>query len=107
LYSSEEMFCVFRLRPGALVPTYDSFLRLVHPDDKSRPEGVTRVLYGGRNVGFDRRVVRPDGAARYVHAWYEVPYGEAQRPDRLATIHEVTDRKALEKQLEHRAFHAP
>lgn len=106
-YWSEEMYRIFGLALGEFVPTYKTFLRFVHPDDKALVRKTVReVLYTGKGPSIDYRVVRPDGEVRSIHTQYEVFRDEAERPVGLVgTVHDITERKALEERLERQAFH--
>jgi len=55
---------------------------------------------------FEHRIVRPSGEVRWVHRQGEVVRGEGGEPLRMiGTVHDITERKALEEQLEHQAFY--
>src|SRR3954452_11607307 len=85
----------------------EAFLARIHPDDH---EAVTASLAATRDGGVpfavDFRVVLDDGEVRWVH-------GRAKRSNdaggELAslsgTIQEITERKRLENELAHQAFH--
>ena len=106
-YWSEEMYRIFGLARCEVVPTYKTLLRSVHPEDRALVRMTVReALRIGRHPSFDCRVIRPDGEVRSVHVRYEVLHDEAERAVRLeGTVHDITGRKALEKRLEHQAFH--
>ena len=106
-YWSDEMYRILGLSPREFVPKYKTFLRFVHPDDKVLVRRTVReVLYAGRNPSLDYRVVRPDGEVRSVCTRYEVLRDESGKPTRIVgTVHDITERKALEERLEHQAFH--
>ncbi|MDP9479994.1 MAG: EAL domain-containing protein, partial [Actinomycetota bacterium] len=109
---SDEMYRIFGRDPGSFVPTYGTFLRSVHPDDRrSLLRMFRKALREGKHYGHSAgfRVVRPDGKVRAVHARYEViREDEAGRPTKISgTLQDVTERKALEERLEHQAFHDP
>jgi diguanylate cyclase (GGDEF)-like protein/PAS domain S-box-containing protein len=101
------MYRIFGLSPREFVPKYKTFLRFVHPDDKALVRKTVReVLYAGRNPSLDYRVVWPDGEVRSVLTQYEVLRDESGKPTRMVgTVHDITERKALEERLEHQAFH--
>jgi diguanylate cyclase (GGDEF)-like protein/PAS domain S-box-containing protein len=106
-YWSDEMYRIFGLSPRDFDPKYKMFLRFVHPDDEALVRKTVReVLYVGKNPSLDYRVVRPDGEVRSVRTQYEVLRDESGRPSKIVgTVHDVTERKALEERLEHQAFH--
>ena len=103
------MYRIFGFAPQQLVPTYRIFLRSLHPDDKEFVrKAVRKALYEGKHYGYsiEYRIVRPDGEARFVHTRYEVIHDGTGRPVRLAgTVHDITERKALEEKLRYQEFH--
>jgi diguanylate cyclase (GGDEF)-like protein/PAS domain S-box-containing protein len=108
-YWSDEMYRIFGFVPQEFVPTYKAFLRLIHPDDReSVRKSVREALYEGEQYDIEYRIVRPDGEVRSIHTRYEVVHDETGRPVRsVGTLHDITERKALEERLEHQAFHDP
>ena len=108
-YWSDEMYRIFGFEPQSFAPTLDRVIDAIHPDDR---EGVRRTfekaLERGDAHDMDYRVVWSDGSVRAVNARYETTRDEGGRAIRLAgTAHDVTERKALEEELAHRAFHDP
>jgi len=97
---SEELHRLFGLPPTSL-PSYQSFMDRVHPDDRQRVEQViAQGLAERRAVEYDYRVVRPDGTVRHVHGINIVVLNEAGTPRGLAgTSLDVTDRKRAEQSL--------
>ncbi len=106
-YWSDEMYRIFGLSPSELPPSYKTFLRFVHPDDRALVRTAVReALYGDKNFSFDYRVVRSDGELRSVSTRYEVFSKRSGLPTKLVgVVHDITERKALEERLEHQAFH--
>jgi diguanylate cyclase (GGDEF)-like protein/PAS domain S-box-containing protein len=106
---SDELYRIFGFAPRQFVPTYKSFMRSVHPDDRGLvKETVREALFGERRLAVDYRIVRRNGEVRYVRSDYEVVRDASGRAVRLVgTVHDVTERKALEEQLEHQALHDP
>lgn len=96
---SDELFRVCGLDPRRFVPTYRSFLRAVHPEDRDVVRKTVReALYDKAENTVEYRIVRPDGEARFVQTFYEVhrnPDGKAVRL--TGTVQDVTERKRTEE----------
>lgn len=94
---------IFGVAPGDFGGTYADYLRLVHPDDAERVAQFNqRVLAGGmQGLALDYRLIRPDGAARWVEGRGTLQPGEDGNPTRvIGTIVDITERKATELLLE-------
>jgi diguanylate cyclase (GGDEF)-like protein/PAS domain S-box-containing protein len=104
---SEETFRIYGFEPNAFVPTFEKLVEVVHPDDRSLLKAaIDDALAGIRPYDFEHRIVRPSGEVRWVHRQAEVVRGEEGEPLRMiGTVHDITERKALEEQLEYQAFH--
>ncbi len=66
---SNAEFELFGTDPQSLRPSFESFLSLLHPDD--RPVALARVeamLAGADEFANDMRVIRPDGAVIWIHS---------------------------------------
>jgi PAS domain S-box-containing protein len=91
---SEELFRIYALDPARHVPTYDSFLATVHPDDREHTSTVLRLAT--ENVSafvYDHRIVRPDGSVRMLHTRGEVVPDREGRVARLVgSCWDITDR---------------
>jgi PAS domain S-box-containing protein len=99
---SDEVYRIFGLGPQEFAATYDAFLKRVHPDDRRQVErAVNRALLKpGIDYSIDHRVVRPDGSERIVHERGEVMFDGNAKPLRMiGTVHDVTDRKKLEREV--------
>ncbi len=109
LYWSDETFRIHGFEPGSFDPTFEKLLEVVHPDDrKMLGRALDEALGHGQPYDFEHRVVRPDGEVRVVHRRAEVVRDESGNPARMVgTVHDVTERKALENQLQHQALHDP
>jgi diguanylate cyclase (GGDEF)-like protein/PAS domain S-box-containing protein len=105
---SNALFSLFGLAQRSTQPTASSYLSVVHPDDRSTVEHAFARVRLGEDYAIDHRIVRPDGAERFVHSRGEVVLDRDGQPRRVVgTIHDVTERKTLESRLEHQAFHDP
>jgi diguanylate cyclase (GGDEF)-like protein/PAS domain S-box-containing protein len=106
---SDETFRIYGFAPQEFVPSFDRLLEVVHPEDRQTlHEHIDAALQGGEPYDLEHRIVRPDGEVRVVHRRAEVVRDEAGEPVRMhGTVHDITERKALEERLEHQALHDP
>lgn len=104
LWWSEGIYRIFGLQPEHFVPTYESFLASVHPEDRSTvAAAVDAALRQGFPYDIDHRIVRPDGTIRIVHERAEVVRDFGGRPIRMVgTVQDVTEARLLQEQLRQR-----
>ncbi len=105
---SEEYFRIHGL-PANLVPTEELWLSVLHPSDRARVRRLWQDLEdGGPPLEIVHRIVRPDGAVRWVQT-----RATAEHDDNgvllklLETTVDITDRKLTEQALEELAFQDP
>lgn len=81
--------------------TYKSFLATVHPDDLVRVIGSLHdAMFKGKPYEIDRRVVRPDGEERIVHARGEIVFDKTGVPVRMVgTIRDITEQRRAEEEI--------
>jgi diguanylate cyclase (GGDEF)-like protein/PAS domain S-box-containing protein len=97
------------LASTSLEITGRSLLPLVHPDDWTTVQGaVTEVTSADSElIAFDVRLLRADGQSLYTEANVENALNNTSLDGIVITLRDVTERKILEKQLLHQAFHDP
>lgn len=62
-------FEVFGLREGDVSPSFEAFLAILHPDDRSTAIArVNAMLDGEPEFANDLRVIRPDGSVIWIHS---------------------------------------
>jgi len=100
IYWSDEVYKIFGLDPQNGPPNLEQYLAAVHPDDRASIEETIRKMHEQR-CGCDvtHRIVRPDGAVRYVRC-VGVPVFE----DRVfkafhGTTIDVTEHELLTQEL--------
>lgn len=83
--------------------TYQGWLELVHPDDRSmlREHFEGEVLGAGRPFDLEYRIVRPaDGAERWVHGLGTMEYDAIGAPLALfGIIQDITERRLAENEV--------
>jgi diguanylate cyclase (GGDEF)-like protein/PAS domain S-box-containing protein len=93
--------------PGDI--TGKSLLPIVHPDDWTTVRGAVHEVTSPEPglTSFEVRLVRADGESLYTEANVESALNNASLDGIVITLRDVTDRRLLENQLLHQAFHDP
>jgi len=97
---SDELYRIYGVSPDVFIPSVDTFLSLIHVDDRSAMRSWIDALLSGMKPGpLQFRVVRPDGT-RVIEGDGEVHVNAENRPIRMVgTGQDITDRKLKEKEL--------
>ncbi|HZM34898.1 MAG TPA: PAS domain S-box protein [Burkholderiales bacterium] len=98
---SPDLEAIHGLEAGTFPGTFEAYERDVHPEDR---EGVRRAISrsfeGGGDHHIEYRIVRPDGAVRWVEGRGKVFRDPSGAPLRLVGVcTDVTERKQAEDQL--------
>ncbi len=98
---SEELYRICGVDKGSFVPSREGLLSLAHPEDEARlRDGLERALAGERPFSQVSRIVRPDGATRYLHTQAEVVRDGHGRAWRLVgAAQDITERRIAEMRL--------
>ncbi len=97
---SEETYRIFGITPETYDNTYESFLKLVHPDDIKKIEWYIRNPIRGP-IDLEYRIVRPDGTIRNVYQKMEFLFDGQGNPVYLyGTIQDITEMKQMQEQNE-------
>ena len=98
-YWSEEMYRIFGLDPKKAAPSYDEYLRYIHPDDRNYYDSFKKAATGGP-FGIDYRIVLANGEERTVHLTSELILSNKNTPVRIkGVVQDITERKKAEKAL--------
>lgn len=104
---SDELYRILGLSRANVPPTVDALLNRTHLYDRDRlAAAIAAAAERGRPFNLDHGIVLEDGAERSVRQQCEIVRDGGGNAVRLvASIHDITESKALQKQLAHRAFH--
>ncbi|HLF69619.1 MAG TPA: PAS domain S-box protein, partial [Actinomycetota bacterium] len=99
---SDELYRLFGLEPGSIEIGYDTYLRLIHPDDQSRADSVVRTaMETHEDFAFDHRVILPNGETRVIHGTGSVQLDGSGRVIRMAgTAQDITERVMIQETVE-------
>jgi len=95
-----QLEALYGLAPGSFDGTNETFLALIHPDDRNRVlDLVERANLSGKGDG-EWRVVWPDGTVRWIGSRWKVYKDEQGQPARAIGINvDVTERVLAQEAL--------
>jgi DNA-binding NarL/FixJ family response regulator/PAS domain-containing protein len=95
---SDNLFRIYGLRPGEVIPSAEYVFAHCHPDDRKRLERAEHDLrHNGRRRDLRYRVVWPDGTVRHLTSTVVSAGGRSVTP--IGTVHDVTDQRQAEREL--------
>lgn len=98
---SDAVATIFSLSKGTFTGPGDSFLKLIHPDDRDLVQTrAVRAFQGTEPYHVEYRIVCPDNTVRWVASRGEVFRDQNGFPLRMAgTSMDITERRLLEREL--------
>lgn len=97
---SEEVFRIFGLDPKLPEPTILEHRKQIHPDDLQLwLERVEEISQLGNPREYEMRILRPDGAVRYIYVKAQAIFDGGKVIKLFGTIQDITDRKLAEDAL--------
>jgi PAS domain S-box-containing protein len=102
-YWSRELFQIYGLDPQKGAPTLEQYLATIHPEDRDfMAETIKRMCEQGSGCDEKKRIIRPDGAVRFIR-WVGIPVLDNGVLKRfLGTAMDVTEQEQLTQELQHR-----
>ena len=97
---SEPLEALHGLEPGTFPGTFEAFQADVHPDDRARLQAaISGALESGQHR-VEYRIVRPDGAVRWVEGRGELVRDATGRPLRMMGLcTDITERRRATERL--------
>ncbi len=96
---SEQVYDVFGLDRKRDLPTEEQLIEFVHPDDRARVvSGMEEARRSLEPLSIEFRIVRPDGAVRWIHTRGKT-VGDGLDVVRRVTAQDITERKEAEQRL--------
>jgi PAS domain S-box-containing protein len=97
---SEEVFRIFGLDPQLPEPTLLEHRKQIHPDDVQLwLERLEEISQLGNPREYEMRILRPDGAVRYIYVKGQAIFDGGKVIKLFGTIQDITDRKLAEDAL--------
>ena len=97
---SDAIFEQHGLDPGGHAPDFETYLGMLHPDDREPfRTRIAEALEGGRPFSLEFRLLWPDGSIHWTHGAARIIRDDDGRPIRmLGTGQDITERRLLEEQ---------
>ncbi|QKT02615.1 EAL domain-containing protein [Ectothiorhodospiraceae bacterium 2226] len=101
LHWSDELYRIFGLKRHAGAPTLDTYLALLHPQDRAGVEAkLQQALDGGPLYESHHRILRSDGTVRWIHVRGEITRAMSRRAIHVVgTVQDVTERHEAQEQM--------
>jgi PAS domain S-box-containing protein len=101
IFWSESIYEIYGLSPKTFTPSYEKYLELVHPEDRSLVMQRSELLINGLDEQIlDVRIVRSDGEIRWLHSRSRATRDAEGNLIRLEGVEQdITDRKLAEEAL--------
>jgi two-component system cell cycle sensor histidine kinase/response regulator CckA len=101
---SDELYRLCGVEPLSVGPTFESYCRFVHPDDRDMVSALIGLSASDHQpFAFEHRIVRPDGQVRTLYARGRVVQDHTGKVIRMiGTAHDVTEREAALRLTESR-----
>jgi PAS domain S-box-containing protein len=106
LFWSQEIFRIYGYDPQETGPTWEQFLRRVHPEDRAQIEQRAKIETARKewvdSLG-DFRIVLPDGTIKHLHSVaHPVRDGSGEITEIIGTVMDVTEHEILTQELRRR-----
>ena len=109
-YSKSRLFCtpealaLFGLPPGALVELDENYVpKDIHPEDKEKFRALFKIAadpYGSGVLDVEYRIIRTDGAVRWLRSVGKISFSADHRPLHVhGIIQDISERKRAEEAL--------
>ncbi len=98
---SRQVYRIFGIEEGRFDGRFETFLSLVHPDDRAAvAEASRRFNEAGELYRIDHRILRPDGTVRWVHERASMVRDAGGKPAQLlGIVQDITEKRLVEQQL--------
>lgn len=98
---SDETYAIFDLDKNQFQPTHESFLEIVHPEDREKVDEAFKSSFNSREYNtVEHRVLTKTGNLKYVEERWKVSFNVSGEPVRVfGTTQDISQRKQVELEL--------
>jgi PAS domain S-box-containing protein len=97
---SENYYRIYGFKQQQVLPNYNSFLNLVHSDDRGKVRDVIDKMYNEHALSeTEYRILRPDGKLRYLKQSGRLFISPNKELIMIGLVQDITLQKGLEKKI--------
>lgn len=95
IFWSRELYRIYGVSPESFIPDVNSFINIIHPDDRQAMQEWIRACREGEMPGeLEFRAIHPDGSVHWISGRGELAYDTNGKPLQMTgTAQDITDRK--------------
>jgi PAS domain S-box-containing protein len=100
--ASPSLLKIYGLEAGSLKGKFEDWMEMVHADDKAKVTAIIHSAFSEKRVRerFEFRIIRPDGAVRWISTEAAAKYDERGRPETVTgAMSDITEREQAEDAL--------
>ena len=104
---SETIFDIFEIDSNRFESSYEGFLKVIHPDDRSTvDEAFKRSLFDKQAYSIEHRLLMDDGRIKWVSEKCRTEFDEKGKPIRsVGVVQDITESKQQEAEIIHASNH--
>jgi PAS domain S-box-containing protein len=100
VYWDDRIFQIYGLDPKQDIPSYQTWLQIVHPEDRDYIIRSLEEVFKGTKYDLEFRIILPDGIVRWIGAVGQVFKNIQGKPVRMVGVnYDITNRKQAEEEL--------
>lgn len=98
---SDETYDIFDLDKNVFKPTHESFLEIVHPEDREKVDEAFKSSFNTKEYNtVEHRVLTKTGNLKYVEERWKISFNASGEPVRVfGTTQDISQRKQVELEL--------
>jgi len=102
LFWSEELYRITGRDPALGAPTLEEYFQMVRPEDREAVrQNIETIIDTGQPFDYEYRIIRADGAIRYLHSVGEASRDASGKVVKIfGILHDITERKQAEEQMQ-------
>ncbi|MBI5858124.1 MAG: PAS domain S-box protein [Sphingobacteriales bacterium] len=101
IFWTPETYRIYGVSPDNFIPDADSFINLIHPDDRAAMQDWINKCVAGKKPGeLEFRTILPNGTIRFLSGRGELEYDARHKPLLMrGTVQDITEHKKAEEKI--------
>ncbi|MFH0933584.1 MAG: EAL domain-containing protein [Pseudomonadota bacterium] len=98
---SDEVYRIFEFDPEQVSPSYERFLKVIHPEDRAKvDDAYSRSLQNRQSYSIEHRLLFPDGRIKWLREHCTSAYDDSGKPQRsVGMVQDITEQKRIEDEV--------